>query len=553
MEPMSFMERKLQANCATPAKQSWLGAFLNIWRKGLRSMHTPTSLLSAVFARRMVKVAAASTLLALSACTVGPDYQRPPIDVGDGYKQARNAMPAGYGAREIEITEEGLASQNEGWVLAQPADAALRSNWWEMFNDPVLSRLAESLQQSNFDIAQAEAQYRQAQALLQSSRSAFFPVAGTSASVTRSGTGRRIGDSSDISGLGSFSSDNPSNQFGLDADVSWEPDLWGRVRRSVESSQAGVDASAADVGATRLSLQSTLAQTYFRLRVLDAEKRLLQQTVDAYQRSLTMNQNRYAVGVAAQADIEASRTQLENARTQLLALDWQRAQLEHAIAVLIGQTPSSFSLDTTRTLGTVPVIPVGLPAQLLMRRPDVAAAERRTAAANAQIGVAQAAWFPDLFLSAQAGFSSGQWAQWLTAPASFWSLGPALALTIFDGGAREAQLKQARAGYDAQAAAYRQTVLLALREVEDFLVQLHVLGQEQVTQGRALAAARESLRLTQNQYEAGLIDYLSVVQVETTALNTERAALTLAADRLVTSVQLIAALGGGWEAPQPSP
>lgn len=526
------------------------GAFLNFWRKGLRSMHMHVFRMDAALPCGMIKAAGAAMLLALSACAVGPDYQRPPLDVGDSYKEARNAMAAGgYGAREMKLTEEGLANQNEGWVLAQPADAVLRSNWWEMFHDPVLNRLVESLQQSNYDIAQAEAQYRQAQALVQSSRSAFFPTVGTSASFTRSGTGRG-GSASDTSGLGAFGGDNPSNQYGLSGDVSWEPDLWGRVRRSVESSRAGVEASAADVGATRLSLQSILVQTYFRLRIMDAEKRLLQQTVDAYQRSVTMNQNRYAVGVAAQADIEASRAQLENARTQLLALDWQRAQLEHAIAVLIGQTPASFSLDATRSLGTVPVIPVGLPAQLLQRRPDVAAAERRTAQANAQIGVAQAAWFPDIILGAQAGFRSGQWAQWLTAPASFWSLGPALALTIFDGGAREAELKRARAGYEAQAAAYRQTVLLALREVEDFLVQLHVLGLEQVTQGRALAAARESLRLTQNQYEAGLIDYLSVVQVETTALNTERAALSLASDRLVTSVQLIAALGGGWEPPK---
>src|SRR3546814_587541 len=295
-------------------------------------------------------------------------------------------------------------------------------------------------------------------------------------------------------------------------------------------------------------MQSTLAQTYFRLRIMDAEKRLLQQTVAAYERSLTMTQNRYNAGVAAQADVEVSRAQLENGRTQLLALDWQRAQLEHAIAVLLGKAPSAFTLEPSVTLAAVPAIPVGLPSQLLQRRPDVAAAERRTAQANARIGVAQAAWFPDLTLSAQAGYRSGQWAQWLTAPASFWSLGPALALTIFDGGAREAQVKEARAGYDAQAAAYRQTVLTALREVEDYLVQLHVLGQEQATQGRALAAARESLRLTQNQYEAGLIDYLSVVQVETTALSTERAALSLASDRLAASVQLIAALGGGWEA-----
>ncbi|MFW7342185.1 efflux transporter outer membrane subunit [Pollutimonas sp. H1-120] len=491
------------------------------------------------FNRTAVKrLAAAGMALMLGACAVGPDYERPPVDTGLTYKEALAATPA-----------SAADSAGRGWVPAQPGDAALRGDWWRMYSDPVLSGLMESLQEENLNIIQAEAQYRQAQALLQSSRSGFFPTLGASASSTRSGSG---GNGS----VGSFSGsgDSTGNQYTLSGNVSWEPDLWGKVRRSVESSRAGLQASAADVAVTRLSMQSTLAQTYFRLRVMDAEKRLLQQTVAAYERSLTMTQNRYDAGVAAQADVEVSRTQLENGRTQLLALDWQRAQLEHAIAVLLGKAPSAFALEPTTTLASVPAIPVGLPSQLLQRRPDVASAERRTAEANARIGVAQAAWFPDLTLSAQAGYRSGQWAQWLTAPASFWSLGPALALTIFDGGAREAQVKEARAGYDAQVAAYRQTVLTALREVEDYLVQLHVLGQEQTTQGRALAAARESLRLTQNQYEAGLIDYLSVVQVETTALSTERAALSLASERLVASVQLIAALGGGWDAaalPQP--
>ncbi|HWK71843.1 MAG TPA: efflux transporter outer membrane subunit [Burkholderiaceae bacterium] len=474
-------------------------------------------------------LAVAGMALALGACAVGPDYQRPSVDTGLAYKEAL----AGGADR----------AANRGWVPAQPGDAVLRGDWWQMYGDAVLTGLMESLQEGNLDIVQAEAQYRQAQALLQSSRSGFFPTLGASASATRSGSGSN-------GGTGSFSGsgDSTGNQYTLSGNVSWEPDLWGKVRRAVESSSAGLQASAADVAATRLSMQSTLAQTYFRLRIMDAEKRLLQQTVAAYERSLAMTQNRYDAGVAAQADVEVSRTQLENGRTQLLALDWQRAQLEHAIAVLLGRAPSAFTLEAVTALASVPAIPVGLPSQLLQRRPDIAAAERRTAEANARIGVAQAAWFPDLTLSAQAGYRSGQWAQWLTAPASFWSLGPALALTIFDGGAREAQVKEARAGYDAQAASYRQTVLTALREVEDYLVQLRVLGQEQATQGRALASARESLRLTQNQYEAGLIDYLSVVQVETTALSTERAALSLASDRLVASVQLIAALGGGWDA-----
>ena len=465
-------------------------------------------------------------LFLLAACAVGPDYERPVIDVGLAYKEA---LKAGH--------------SNDGWVQAKPQDAVLRDDWWEMFGDPVLSNLMRTLQDGNQDIVRAEAQYRQAQALLQNARSGLFPTLGTSASVTRSGNGSQSNGSFSSGGGGGGGS---GDQYSLGGTVSWEPDVWGRVRRSVEAGQAGLQASAADVATTRLSMQSTLGQTYFRLRTLDAERRLLQQTVDAYGRSLNMTLNRFNAGVAAQADVEISRTQLENTRTQLLALGWQRAQLEHAIAVLLGRTPASFAVADVATIAAVPSIPVGLPAQLLQRRPDVAAAERRAAEANARIGIAQAAWFPDLTLSAQGGFRSGQWAQWLTAPASFWSLGPALALTLFDGGARQAQLDEARASYDAQAASYRQSVLVALREVEDYLVQLHVLGQEQVTQGRALRSARESLRLTRNQFDAGLIDYLSVVQVETTALNTERSAITLEADRLVASVQLIAALGGGW-------
>ncbi|MDS1139225.1 efflux transporter outer membrane subunit [Pusillimonas sp. SM2304] len=486
----------------------------------------------------LIRLALASTTLLLGACAVGPDYTRPSMDVGLSYKELLESGKLG------EQVAGASTAAVKGWVPAQPGDAVLRGDWWHMFGDPALSGLMSTLQDANLDIIQAEAQYRQARALLQSARSGFFPTVGVSASGSRSGSGR---DGSVTTGVGS---DNPSNQYSISGDVSWEPDLWGRVRRSVESSGASLQASAADVATTRLSMQSTLAQTYFQLRVMDAEMRLLQQTVDAYQRSLTMTQNRYEAGIAAQADVEVSRTQLENGRTQLLALDWQRAQLEHAIAVLMGQTPASFALAPADTLAGVPVVPVGLPSQLLQRRPDVAAAERRTAEANARIGIAQAAWFPDLTLSAQGGFRSSQWAQWLSAPASFWSLGPALALTIFDGGAREAQLQEARAGYDAQVASYRQTVLTALREVEDYLVQLHVLGQEQITQGRALASARESLRLTRNQYEAGLIDYLSVVQVETTALSTERAALSLVSDRLQASVRLIAALGGGWDVAQ---
>jgi len=463
----------------------------------------------------------------LAACAVGPDYQRPEMDVGEAYKQSSGQRA------EVESSSLGDVAGNEGWTPAQPQDAAERGAWWRMYGDTMLDGLMEQLNASNQTIAQAEANYRQAQALVGGARAGFFPNVGSSAGATRSGSG-------------SGSTSNAGNQYDLSASVSWEIDIWGRVRREVEASQAQAQASFADLANTRLSTQSALAQNYFQLRVLDEQKRLLESTVVAYERSLTLTQNLYDAGVVGKSDVTLALAQLEGTRAQLMDLEWQRGQFEHAIAVLIGLAPSRFALAAQPFAQIVPDIPVGLPSQLLERRPDVASAERLTAAANAQIGVAQSAWFPDLTLSANGGFRSGEFAQWLTAPARFWALGPALALTLFDGGAREAQLEQARAAYDAQAAAYRQTVLTALQEVEDYLIQLRVLGQEQVVQHRALEAVRESLRLARNQYRAGTINYLDVATLEASALNSERTALTLTANRLTASVRLIAALGGGW-------
>jgi len=469
-------------------------------------------------------------ILLLAGCAVGPDFKRPEMDVGAAYGQA---------AEPVDPTA------NAGWVQVSPGVAPLRAAWWVLYDDRILNELMSELEAENLDIRIAEARYRQAQASLQSARSGLFPTVGSNVSVERSGSsgGNAAGREGGAAGF----SGGASNSYSLSSSVSWELDLWGRVRRSVESSQAALDASVADIGDIRLSMQSTLAQTYFSVRVTDAEIRLMEQTVQAYERSLNMTSNRYNAGIATQADVAAARTQLENARTQLLSLERQRAQLEHAVAVLLGRTPASFQLAANGEVPMLPSIPVGLPAELLQRRPDVAAAERRMAEANAQIGVAQAAWLPAITLGAQGGFRSGQWAEWLTAPARFWAIGPALALTIFDGGARRAAVEQARAAFDVQALSWRQAVLTALQEVEDLLVQLRVMGMEQVTQGRALESARESLRLTQNQYEAGLIDYLSVVQTETTALNTERAALSLLSERLSASARLMAALGGGWD------
>ena len=463
----------------------------------------------------------------LSACAVGPDYQRPEIDVGEGYKQTQGQAPA-------QDQPIDAADQTDGWTQAQPQDAAERGAWWRIYGDTTLDGLMDQLNTSNQTIAQAEANYRQAQALVQGARAGFFPTVGASAGATRSGSG-------------SGSTSSTGNQYDLSASVSWEADIWGRVRREVEASRAQAQASYADLANTRLSSQSSLAQSYFQLRVLDEQKRLLQSTVTAYERSLKLTQNLYDAGVVGKSDVTLALAQLEGTRAQLLDLEWQRGQYEHAIAVLMGLAPSRFSLTDKPFAQTVPQIPAGLPSQLLERRPDVASAERLTAAANAQIGVAEAAWFPDLILSADGGFRSSQFAKWLTAPARFWSLGPELALTLFDGGARESQLEQAKAAYDAQAAAYRQTVLSALQEVEDYLIQLRVMGQEQLVQHRALEAARETLRLARNQYVAGTINYLDVATLEAAALNSERTALTLMANRLTASVQLITALGGGWE------
>jgi len=472
-----------------------------------RSRYAALPSVIALLCNRMhVRLHVASLVLALTACTVGPDYVAPTQDMGAQFQAA------------------------QGWTQTDTHIPALRADWWTLYGDATLEALMQDLQHENLTIQQAEARYRQAVAGLQTTQSDLLPGVTANSNATRSGSGTA----------------SPSTQYSLSTAITWEADVWGRIRRTVEADSASAQASAADVAAARLSMQSTLAQTYFRLRALDIELRLYAQTLAAYARSLRMTENRYEAGISAPSEVAVARTQLENSRVQHLALQRQRATLEHAIAVLLGRPPSALTLDTQAALAAVPDIPVGLPSALLLRRPDVVAAERRVAQANARIGVTQAAWFPSLTLSAQGGYRSGSWAQWLTAPAQFWSLGPALALSLLDGGARQARLEEARAAHDLQTATWRQTALTALREVEDSLVQLRSLNEEQRVQARALDAARESLRLTTNQYEAGLIDYLSVVQVETTALNAERAAINLRLERLVGSVQLIAALGGGW-------
>ena len=482
--------------------------------------------LSSVIGIRGTRVA---TLLAVSltlgACAIGPDYQRPPLATPLQFKQI------------------------EGWTAAAPGDALERGAWWELYGDDELNTLVGRLNLSNQNLAASEAQYRQARALVRGARAAFYPSLSGSAGVTRAGQGGGDSTLSTSEGFAVSGSNaaSISKSYDLSLNTAWELDIWGKLRRSLESSRAGFAASAADLAALKLSLQAELVQNYLQLRVLDDQQRLLDATVAAYARSLRLTENQYNAGIVPKSDVSQALTQLRSTEAQAIDLKWQRAQLEHAIAVLIGVPPSELSIAAREQLPALPAIPVALPSQLLERRPDVAAAERRVIAANAEIGVAKAAWYPDLTLSATGGYRGSSFADWVSLPNRFWSLGPDLALSLFDAGARRAELERSEAAYDQTVGQYRQAVLDSLREVEDYLVQLRVLEQEAVFQQQALDAARESLRLIENQYRAGAVDFNSVVNVQATALNNERSNLTLLGSRLTASVQLIAALGGGWQ------
>jgi NodT family efflux transporter outer membrane factor (OMF) lipoprotein len=468
----------------------------------------------------------------LSACAVGPDYHKPDLAVPATYKENADWHPA-------------------DWTRAQPGDAIKRGAWWELFGDSTLNDLEQQIEVSNQSLKQAEAQYRQAAAIVSGARANFFPTVGVSASGQRAGRYTTGSASSGGTGAGgtidTSGSSHPTNTYSVPFTASWEPDLWGQVRRTVEGDVANAQASAATLESTRLSLQAQLAQTYFQLRVVDEQKRLLDETVVAYQKSLQLTQNQYNVGVAARADVVQADTQLKQAQVQAIDLGIARAQFEHAIALLVGKTPAEFSLPIEPLKVSPPAIPVELPSTLLERRPDVAIAERQAAAANAQIGVAEAAYFPNLLLSATAGFESSTFSNILAAPSRFWSLGATLAETIFDGGAREAQVAQARAGFDAAAANYRQVSLAAFQNVEDNLAALRILEAEAAAQAEAVKSAEQSLAIALNQYRAGTVSYLNVVTAQATAFSNERNAISILGNRLTDSVALVKALGGGWD------
>ena len=463
--------------------------------------------------RRAITIALAS---ALAGCAVGPDYRRPSVEVPAGYKEARN------------------------WKTAQPRDEANRGKWWEVFGDPQLDTLIAQVDVSNQNVKVAEAQWRQAVGAVQQARAALFPTLGLSNSDTRS--------RSPSLANAPVNSTSAVNVYSLALNASWAPDFWGSVRRSVEGDVASAQASAAAVANARLLAQAQIALDYFQLRVIDAQRQLLDETVAAYTRTLELTRNRYEAGVAAKADIVQAETQVKSTQAQAIDLGVQRAQLEHAIAILIGRPPTELSIAPLQLDTAVPAIPAEIPSDVLQRRPDVAAAERRMAAANAQIGVATAAFFPSITFSGVDGYKSSVWSDLLTAPSRFWSVGAAIGETLFDSGARGAVVDQTRAAYDASVASYRQTVLTAFQQVEDNLAALRILEEEAAAQDEAVKAARQSTELTLNQYKAGIVSYLNVVTVQATQLSNEAAAVRLKGQRVAAAISLIQALGGGWDA-----
>jgi NodT family efflux transporter outer membrane factor (OMF) lipoprotein len=450
-------------------------------------------------------------LLVLAGCAVGPDYKRPATDAPATFKETGD------------------------WKAAEPAEQQPRGKWWEVYGDPVLNGLEDRVEVSSNTLYIAEAQYRQAQAAATIANAALFPAISADGSADRSKTPARSGFPASL-----------SNTFAAGLSASWEFDVWGRVRRSAEVGRADAEASAADLESVRLSLHATLAQTYFSLRVADTSQRLYERIVADYERSLKMTQNRYTQGVDTRADVAAAETQLKTAQAQAIDLSLQRAQLEHAIAILLGQAPASFSLPPADLTVQPPAPPALLPSQQLERRPDIAGAERRLAAASAGIGLAKAGYFPVISLSGSAGYQGSQLEHLFSAPNEIWSLGASALMPIFDAGKTRAGVAQARAVYDASLGTYRQTVLTAFQEVEDNLAAVNLLRHEAAVQGEAVTAARQSATITLNQYKAGTVSYLDVVTAQSAQLNAEQNAVNLLGRQLNASVYLFKAAGGDW-------
>jgi NodT family efflux transporter outer membrane factor (OMF) lipoprotein len=462
-------------------------------------------------------------VLMITACSIGPQYQRPEVRVPAAYKES---PPISFKAAD-------------GWKAAQPSDDLSRGQWWEVFQDPELNALEEQVDISNQTLAVAEAQLRGARAAIGVARAALFP--------TVTGTASVIGARQSLNRPGAS---NPSSatraDYLLTADTSYEIDVWGRIRHNIEASISSAQASAADLETARLSIHAELAVDYFALRGLDAQRQLLDFTITAFERALELTTNRYNAGVASQVEVLQARTQLENTRAQAIEVGVQRAQFEHAIAILLGKPPADFSIPQAPLTLLPPAIPIGLPSELLERRPDIASAERDVAAANAQIGIAQAAFYPTVTLRSIVGLESSSLTNLFSWPSALWSFGASVVEIAFDGGRRQALTEQARAAYDATVATYRQTVLTAFQGVEDALSTLRILEEEAEQQAKAVQAAEAALLLAINRYKGGITTYLEVVVVQSAALTAERVALDLLTRRMTATVLLIKALGGMW-------
>ncbi|WP_428312062.1 efflux transporter outer membrane subunit [Hydrocarboniphaga sp.] len=485
-----------------------------------------------ICAARLSVFALAAAAVLTTGCAIGPDYARPDIASSASFKEA------------------------DGWAAAQPADAVHRGDWWAVFDDPQLDALAKQVAVSNQNVAAAQAAYAQARALVAQQRAGLFPTIDLTGSATRSDSGggnssRTVTDSTTgettvVSGGGSI-----NNSYRASIGASWEPDVWGRLRRTVEGAAASEQASAADLASATLSAQGELVTNYLSLRESDAEIELLKATLEGYERALQIAQNRYKAGIAPRTDVLSAQTQLYGTQADMEGLARSRGQLEHAIAVLVGQAPANFRLEPAPWNGVVPSVPVGVPSELLQRRPDIAGAERRVANANAQVGIARSAYFPSLALSASYGSQTSSLSDLFSASSMLWSIGVSATETLLDFGSRKAQIAQSRAAYDQAVATYRQTVLSAFADVEDQLTGVRVLERTQELRAKASAVADENERLILNQYKAGQVSYTEVVTAQASALSARRTLIQSSLDRQTTAVALIQALGGGWEAPVP--
>ncbi len=473
--------------------------------------------------RQQTRTTPLAAMLAAAAlfspgCLKVPQYQRPSVPVPQSFKEEPPA----------------------GWKEAEPSDGTLRGKWWEIFGDPALNALEEQVSISNQNVLEAEANFREAQAAVRVARAALYPAVTGSASVTGSQASSRL----------STPPSSPLGTYNIPVSASYTADVWGSIHRGVAASANTAQSMAALLENARLLYQSELAQDYFQLHGLDGDVELLQQTVQSYQEFLTLTRNRFAGGIASDSDVAQAETQLYTTQAQLTDLGVQRTQLEHAIAILTGKPPMGFSIPSAPLQVSPPQIPVGLPSALLERRPDIAETERQAAAANQQIGIAKAAFFPTLTFAASAGLESTSFVNWITWPSRFWTLGPQLAQILFDAGRRTAQVAEAQASYDATAAAYRQTVLTAFQQVEDNLAALRVLAGEAGILDQAVKSAQRSVAVSTAQYKGGTASYLQVITVQTIALQDERSAIDVRTRRMTASVLLIEALGGGWEASQ---